>query len=89
MKVKKYSKLKMFGLYVLSVVTNILPLLVVIAINWEDCTKTTREGVAISVTGIVWVCFLVFTMLGSMPMILLGECSSLKFRKNLALRELH
>ena len=26
-------------------------------------------------------------MLGSMPMILLGECSSLKFRKNLALRD--
>lgn len=67
MKVKKYSKLKMFGLYVLSVLVNILPLLVVVAINWKACTKTTREGVAISVTGVVWVVFLIFTMIGSMP----------------------
>lgn len=64
---KKYSKLKMFGLYALSLFVNLLPLLIVLLINWEACTKTKREGVAISVTGIAWIIFLVMTMLGTMP----------------------
>lgn len=67
MQVKKYSKLKMFGLYALSVLVNLLPLIVVLIINWKNCTKTEREGVAITVTGFVWVGFLVFSMLGTMP----------------------
>lgn len=66
-KIKKYSKFKMFGLYVLSVLVNILPLVVVLIINWEFCTKTKREGIAISVTGFVWIFFLIISMLGSMP----------------------
>ncbi len=66
-KIKKYSKFKMFGLYVLSVLVNILPLVVVLIINWESCTKTQREGIAISVTGFVWIFFLIVSMLGSMP----------------------
>lgn len=64
---KKYSKLKMFCLYCLSILVNILPLIIVLIVNWEFCTKTRRECLAISVTGVVWVGFLVFTMLGSMP----------------------
>lgn len=57
----------MFGLYILSVLVNILPLVVVLIINWEACTKTRRECVAITVTGFVWIFFLVVTMIGSMP----------------------
>ena len=50
--VKKYSALKMFGLYAISFGVNILPLLVVVIINWEACTKTQKEGVALAVAGI-------------------------------------
>jgi hypothetical protein len=57
----------MFGLYVLSVVLNILPLVVVLIITWESCTKTKREGVAITVTGVCWIFFLIVTMLGTVP----------------------
>lgn len=67
MQVKKYSKLRMFGLYTLSIVVNLLPLIVVVIIHWEVCTKTRRECVALSVTGFVWVFFLVITMLGTLP----------------------
>lgn len=67
MQVKKYSKLKMFGLYTLSVVINLLPLIFVLIINWEACTKTKREGIAISVTGFIWIFFLIITMLGTLP----------------------
>lgn len=67
MQVKKYSKLKMFGLYSLSVFVNILPLIVVLIINWKACTKTTREGVAITITGIAWLLFLVISIKGTMP----------------------
>ena len=67
MQVKKYSKLKMFGLYALSLAVNLIPLIVVLIINWEVCTKTKREGIAVSVTGFVWVFFLVITMLGTLP----------------------
>lgn len=67
MQVKKYSKLKMFGLYALSLAVNLIPLIVVLIINWEVCTKTKREGIAISVTGFVWVFFLIITMLGTLP----------------------
>lgn len=67
MQVKKYSKLKMFGLYVLSIIVNLLPLIIVLIIKWEVCTKTKSESVAISVTGFVWVFFLIVSMLGSLP----------------------
>lgn len=67
MQIKKYNKFKMFGLYVLSVFVNLLPLFIVILINWEACTKTRREGIALSVTGVVWTMFLIFSMLGAMP----------------------
>jgi hypothetical protein len=67
MKNKKYSRIKMLSLYLLSVGVNIMPLLIVIAFNWKACTKTIREGVALSVTGIFWVLFLVLTMMGAMP----------------------
>lgn len=66
-KIKKYSGFKMFGLYFLSVLVNVLPLVIVLIINWEFCTKTKREGIAISVTGFVWIFFLIVSMLGSMP----------------------
>lgn len=67
MQVKKYSKLKMCGLYLLSLLVNLVPLVIVLLINWEICTKTKREGIAISVTGFVWVFFLLVTMLGGVP----------------------
>lgn len=67
MQTKKYSKLKMFGLYVISVIVNLLPLLIVLIINWEVCTKTIREGIAVSVTGIVWLVFLILSLLGALP----------------------
>ena len=67
MAVKKYSKIKMLGLHLLSVLVNIAPLLVVLIINWEVCTKTDRQVVALSVTGFAWLFFLIITMLGSMP----------------------
>lgn len=67
MQAKKYSRLKMFSLYVLSLFVNLAPLIVVLALNWQACTKTRREGIAISVTGFVWVFFLVVSMIGSMP----------------------
>ena len=67
MRVKKYSKLKMFFLYVLSIAVNLIPLIIVLIFNWEVCTKTKREGIAISVTGVVWVFFLIITMLGTLP----------------------
>lgn len=67
MKVKRYSKLKMIGLYALCLLVNIMPLIIVLIVNWNVCTKTTREAVAISSTGIVWVFFLVVTLLGATP----------------------
>lgn len=67
MQVKKYSKLKMCGLYLLSLLVNLVPLVIVLLINWEICTKTKREGIAISVTGFVWIFFLLITMLGGVP----------------------
>jgi hypothetical protein len=67
MQVKKYSKLKMCGLYLLSLLVNLVPLVIVLVINWEICTKTKREGIAISVTGFVWIFFLLISMLGSVP----------------------
>lgn len=67
MKEKKYSKFKMLSLYLLSVFVNIIPLLLVVAFNWKACTKTTRSGLALSVTGIFWVMFLLLSMLGTMP----------------------
>lgn len=66
-KVKRYSKLKMFGLYMLSLFVNLLPLAIVVMVYWKDCTKTTREGIALSVTGIFWVLFLIITLTGAMP----------------------
>ena len=57
----------MFYLYVLSVIVNLAPLIVVLIVNWEVCTKTRREGLAITVTGAVWTLFLIATMLGSLP----------------------
>lgn len=66
-KVKRYSKLKMFGLYMLSLFVNLLPLAIVVMVYWEDCTKTTRESVALTVTGVFWVLFLVITLIGAMP----------------------
>ena len=68
MQVKRYSKIKMFGLYALSLLVNLLPLIIVLIVNWEVCTKTKREGVALSVTGVIWVLFLVASMIGSMPL---------------------
>ena len=64
---KRYSKVKMFLLYVLSLLVNLLPLIIVLIINWGVCTKTQREGVAITVTGISWIVFLVASMIGAMP----------------------
>ena len=66
-KIKRYSKLKMFGLYMLSLFVNLLPLAIVVGVYWQDCTKTTREGIALTVTGIFWVLFLVITLAGAMP----------------------
>ena len=67
MAVKRYSKLKMFALYVASVLVNILPLIIVLAFNWKHFTKTPRETLAISITGFVWIAFLVVSMIGSLP----------------------
>lgn len=67
MQVKKYSKFKMLCLYLLSLLVNLIPLIIVLIINWSICTKTKREGIAISVTGFVWVFFLVVTMIGTLP----------------------
>ena len=67
MQIKKYSKLKMFGLYALSLFVNLLPLMIVLFLNWEVCTKTKRESVALTTTGFVWVMFLIFSMIGAMP----------------------
>ena len=64
---KKYSKLKMVGLYAISFGVNVLPLIVVLIINWEACTKTQREGIAITVAGIFWLLFLASSMLSSLP----------------------
>ena len=57
----------MCGLYLLSLLVNLVPLVIVLLINWEICTKTKREGIAISVTGFVWIFFLLITMLGGVP----------------------
>lgn len=66
-KAKKNNKMKMFWLYLLSFGVNILPLLIVIIFNWDDCTKTEREGLALTVAGIFWVIFLIVSMLNSVP----------------------
>ena len=76
MQVKKYSKLKMFGLYALSLLVNLLPLIIVLIVNWEVCTKTKREGVAISVTGFVWVFFLVITNICSLQIYVILCCKT-------------
>ncbi len=57
----------MFLLYALSVIVNLAPLIIVLIVNWEVCTKTRREGLAITVTGAVWTLFLIATMLGTLP----------------------
>lgn len=67
MQIKKYSKLKMFGLYTLSLFVNLLPLIIVLIVNWEVCTKTKRETIALTTTGIVWVLFLILSMVNAMP----------------------
>ena len=67
MEVKKYSKVKMLGLYALSLFVNLLPLIIVLVFNWNACTKTRRESVALTVTGFIWVFFLIVTMIGNLP----------------------
>ena len=76
MKVKRYSKLKMFFLGCLSVVINLLPLVVVLIVNYEFIVTTKREGLALSITGVVWVLFLVVSLLGSLPL-RLNRCVTL------------
>lgn len=65
--VKKYSRLKMDGLFLLSILVNLIPLIIVLVVNWGICTKTKREGIAITLTGIVWVLVLIATISNSVP----------------------
>jgi hypothetical protein len=67
MKVKRYSKFKMFGLWCLSILVNLLPLIVVLAVNYKFFITTQEESVALTITGIVWVVFLICSLIGSLP----------------------
>lgn len=75
-KTKRYSRLKMFGLGCLSVLVNLAPLLIVLLVNYELLIKTKREGLALTVTGVVWVIFLISTLIGSLPF-KLNRCATM------------
>ena len=76
MTVKRYSKLKMFALYSLSVLVNVTPLIVIVALNWKIFIKTQREGVALTITGIVWFIFLISTFFNSLSF-KLNRCATM------------
>lgn len=57
----------MFCLYLLRLAVNLLPLIVVLVVNYKIYTKTQQEGIALTITGVFWVLFLIFTMLGIAP----------------------
>ncbi|MBR2377442.1 MAG: hypothetical protein IKA85_06735 [Clostridia bacterium] len=67
MKAKRYSKFKMFLLWCLSLTANLLPLVIVLAINYKYMVTTKEEGFALTVTGVVWVLFLLISLKGTLP----------------------
>lgn len=61
LQIKEYSLTKLIVFRILSVLVNILPLIVLLIINWNVYTKTRSESVALTVTGIVWLIYLIMS----------------------------
>lgn len=61
LKINKYNVKNLFLLRILSILVNIAPLLILLIINWEVYTKTKTSSIALSFTGIVWLCFVIMS----------------------------
>ncbi len=64
-KIKRYKASHLLLLRLLCVLVNIAPLVVLLIINWDVYTKTRSESIALSVTGIVWLVFLIMSAFSS------------------------
>lgn len=64
-KIKRYSLGKLVFLRILCIFVNIAPLIVLLIINWGVYTKTRSESIALSVTGFVWLVFLIMSAFSS------------------------